>query len=111
MSVNTKRSKNVAPQTKVNNQSLAEIMTRKDELRHESVFILDHGWHELICFCSTEGLSVMLPNLLMSPELIMQTFLKMDRLILVTSKGIWEGVKSCFHNRPILQEKVSVLLF
>ena len=97
--------------TPVNNKNLDEIMTRKEELKLEGVFILDHGWHELICYCSQEGLSVMLPNLLMSPELVLQTFLKLDRNVLVTSKGIWQRVKACFDKIPSLKENISVLVF
>jgi hypothetical protein len=91
--------------------SIDEIMLRHDEIRSKGVFILDQGWYQMIQQCSQQGMHILIPNLLMSPQLILQTIIRQNRSVLITSKEIWIRIKDVFDKSLIIGKNVSVLLF
>ncbi|NND32161.1 MAG: hypothetical protein HKN76_06175 [Saprospiraceae bacterium] len=91
--------------------TLEEVMMNKEALRFQGIMILDHGWHHLIQSCTEEGISVVMPNFLVSPHLILQTIVQLNRTLIVTSQEIWSKIREAFECNPSLLEKMSVMLF
>ena len=91
--------------------SWSKIKEQKATLQSTGVFVLDHGRFEQIQYCSQSGLSVMVPNFLMDAKLILQTIVRLNRSVIVTSLEIWNKIKSTLENNPMITQKLSVLIF
>ncbi len=91
--------------------TISEIMKDKELVRNQGVFILSPGSHQAIIECSQQGMSLLIPNQLMSPELIIQTFTRLNRKILITSREIWNLLRKIFESSARLSQEVSVMIF
>ncbi len=91
--------------------SVDAILAQNESIKAQGIFILDHGWHQMITECSQKGMSVVMPNFLMTPKLILQTVVGLNRSIVVTSKEIWKQIKEAFEGCVECMARISVILF
>ena len=90
-------------------QRMEDIMG-DDQLQFDSVFVIEPGYHIYLQNCAQSGYPVIAPNLFMSPELILQTILRMNKNVVVTTRAIWNRIKTAFYAFKELLNDVKLMI-
>ncbi len=67
----------------------------------EALFVIHQGNSIEIQCCASSGARVLLPNLMMSHNLILQTIIREARSKVVLSENLWNLMKESFGNQSV----------
>ena len=89
--------------------SINDLMKEKGNLLTGALFVLDPGDHQNIRMCSAQGMSLILPNVLFSPSLVMQTIRQLNHTMIIISSKIWQHFEGVM-DQNIVQDNLSIII-